>query len=653
MRKINRLSSEKSPYLRHSAHQKIEWFPWSEEAFETAKRENKPIFLSSGAVWCHWCHVMAKECFEDQEIVRLLNENFISIKLDRDERPDIDQRYQQAVHAMGSGGGWPLSVFLTHDKKPFFGGTYFPPVDSLGRPGFNRVLKAVIDLHNSKKDEIAEYGRRIIDTLKSEREPGREISRHMIDTAVTDILSHFDPQHGGFGSSPKFSMPGAIELLINRYFFTGKESVGFAVRKTLESMSKGGFYDQIGGGFHRYSVDSAWIVPHFEKMADDNAWHLRNYLDAYAVFGDEYFKEIAEGIIHFVGDVLSDPDGGFYVSQDADVVPEDEGGYFTWTEAEFKKALDDEAYKILSLHLWDERGTVHHDGSKKVLFVSLEAPEIAGRTAMDVQTVSGIIKRGKKKLLAHRNRRPPPFVDKTLYTSLNGMMISSYLKAFRVLGGKDLRDFALRSLEKVIKGRLIGDELFHVERVEATLDDYVYLIDALISAYEATGNSSYIFKADGLMGSCIDKFWDKNGGGFFDTGREIIEMRLKGVEDIPHPSANSLGIILLLRLSFMCGKKTYHKHAESSLRVFSLQAKNMDTHGGYYFCALDAYFNMLNLTLHTASEDRLAEAALSCYRPYLSILYGEDKGYAIPCLQDVCHEPVYSPDSLRDFLRSK
>ncbi len=650
---MNRLSAEKSPYLRHSAYQKIEWYPWSEEPFEIAKRGKKPVFLSSGAVWCHWCHVMAKECFEDEEIVKLLNENFICIKLDRDERPEIDQRYQRAVQAMGSGSGWPLSVFLTPDKKPFFGGTYFPAEDRLGKPGFKRVLKAVRDLYNSKTDEVTEYSGRIISSIKAKPVRVGEIGEPEIDKAVMEVLSHFDPQHGGFGSSPKFPMPGAIEFLINRFFFTGKESIGFAAKKTLESMAKGGFYDQIGGGFHRYSVDESWIVPHFEKMADDNAWHLRNYVNAYSVFGNEYFKDVAEGVIHFVRDVLSDPGGGFYASQDADVVPEDEGGYFTWTEKEFREVLNEEEYKVLSLHLIDDKGSMHHDRSKKVLFVAMEAPEIAAKTGMDALKVSGIIKTGKKKLLARRNERVSPFVDGTLYTSVNGMLISSYLKAFRAVGTKDLKDFALKSLERVIKDHLIDGELFHTNGVRAFLDDYVYLIEALIAACETTGDSPYLLQADNLMGECMNKFWDKDGGGFFDTEDEIVEMRLKNIEDVPHPSANSLAVILLLKLYFITGKKDYYRSAEESLKAFSWQAKNVGIHAGYYFCGVDAFFRMIKLILQTAPENELAKAVLSSAHPYISILYGKEKGCVIPCIQDVCYEPIDKPERLRDFLGKK
>jgi uncharacterized protein YyaL (SSP411 family) len=649
---MNRLSKETSPYLSHSANQKIDWYPWSAEAFEKALAEDKPVFLSSGAVWCHWCHVMAKECFENEEIVRLLNENFVSIKLDRDEHPDIDRRYQNAVAVMGFGGGWPLSVFLTPDKIPFFGGTYFPPEDSLGRAGFKKVLKAVADFYHTKRGKIAESGRKLIDSLKPKPLTGGEIQESMINDAVTNILSRFDTNNGGFGSSPKFPMPGAVQLLIHRYYFTRMESFGYIVRKTLEAMAKGGFHDQIGGGFHRYSVDEAWIVPHFEKMADDNAWLLRNYLDAYAVSGYEYFREIAKGTIHFLSNVLADPEGGFYASQDADVTPEDEGGYFTWTDEDFKRVLNEEEYKVLNLHLFHERGSMHHDGSKKVLFVSMEADEIAKKLGIDERTVSGRIDSGKKKLLLERNNRESPFIDKTLYTSLNGMLITSFLKAFRVFKDEDLKEFALKSLRKILKRRYMNGELFHTDHVKAVLDDYVYLIEALIGAYEITGDSSYLNQAETLMGLCLEKFWEKDGG-FFDTESEVLGIRLKSIEDIPHPSANSLGIILLLKLHSMTDEKKYHDYAETALKIFSLQAKDMGIHSGYYFCAMDAYFHMLKVTLQASPLSKLAEITLSSFYPSLGILYGEDRGRVIPCVKDTCFPPIDTPEGIKEFFENR
>jgi uncharacterized protein YyaL (SSP411 family) len=649
---MNRLAHEKSAYLKHAAHQRIDWYAWSEEAFEKAHREDKPVFLSTGAIWCHWCHVMAQESFENEEIIKLLNDNFVNVKLDRDERPDIDRIYQNAVAAMGAGGGWPLSVFLTHDKMPFYGGTYFPPEDLYGRPGFKKVLKAVLELFTSKKEEISHYTGKLINALKPKPMDLEDLKESEVGKAVEKILSELDPQNGGFGTAPKFPMTGALEFLINRYVLTSKESIRHAVKKTLESMAKGGFHDQIQGGFHRYSTDEAWIIPHFEKMADDNAWLLRNYIDAYAIFGDEYFKDVATGIINFIQEVLSDTDGGFYASQDADVTPDDEGGYFTWTDEDFRKVMSDEEYRILSLYLFHEKGTMHHDGAKRVLFVSLEKNEIAQKTGIDIHKVNEIIARGKKKLLRERKKRKMPFVDKTLYTSLNGMLITAYLKAFRILKDKQIKDYALKSLHRIMKKYFIENELFHSEGVKAFLDDYINFGEALVSAYEVTGDPSYLRKADDVMELCIRKLWDSNEGGFFETETQLIGIRLKGIEDISHPSANALSIRLLLKLYHLTGKDTFYQYAEKALKAFSARAKNQHILTGYYYSALDAYFNMLTLTLHTTKRE-LIDMALSMFSPYTNIVYGEDKGFVLPCLGTVCYEPIDNPEALKEFLKKR
>ncbi len=647
---MNRLSKEKSAYLKHSAYQGIDWYSWSEEAFEKARADDKPVFLSSGAAWCHWCHVMAEECFEDEEIVKLLNENFVCIKIDRDERPDIDKRFQRAVAAMGSGGGWPLSIFLTPDKKPFFGGTYFPPEDSYGRPGFKKVLRTIADFYESKKADVYEYSLKLMDSLKPELPAKGELDESLLNEAVNDIVSEFDPQNGGFGAAPKFPMPGAVEFLINRYFFAPKETIKHVVKTTLTAMAKGGIHDHIGGGFHRYSTDEAWVIPHFEKMADDNAWLLRNYIYAYGMFGDEYFRQVAEGIGGFIKDVLSAPEGGFYASQDADVRPDDEGGYFTWRDEELKNALDDEEYRILSLHLVGEKGAMHHDASKKVLFTAMEPDEIAVKTGMTIESVREVIASGKAKLLAERKKRNAPFVDTATYVSLNGMLISAWLLAYRVFRDNHLKEFALLSLEKVLKNYFKNGELFHSDGVKAILDDYVHLTDALIAAYEITGEAFFLSRAEDLMGLCLGKFWDKSEGGFFDTEDEIAGLRLKSVEDIPHPSANSLGILLLLKLYSMTEKEIYRNYSETALKAFSRSARDTGIHSAYYFCALDAHFNMLRLILETSPESALAREALSDFIPYLSVYYKEDNGLIIPCSRGACHQPVGTPAELRKFL---
>lgn len=480
-----------------------------------------------------------------------------------------------------------------------------------------------------------------------------ETNESIINEAVTRILFQFDPHNGGFGTAPKFPMPGAIEFLMNRYVLSGNEFVGFAVKKTLESMAKGGFHDQVGGGFHRYSTDEAWIVPHFEKMADDNAWLLRNYIDGYCIFENKYFRKVSEGIIDFVRSELSDPEGGFYTSQDADITPDDEGGYFTWTDKDFIRMLTDEEYTILSLHLLHEKGCMHHDRSKKVLFISMDPEEIAKKTGMDVKAVTEIINSGKEKLLKERGKRKKPFIDKTLYTAINGMLISAYIKAFKVLKDERLKDFSLKSLERIMKKYFAHNELYHSDGVNALLDDYIHLIDAFIAAYEITGSPVYLHRADELMDICIKKFWDTNEGGFFDTEDAILGIRLKRIEDIPHPSANSLALLLLLKLHFMTAKKIYRHYAETALAIFSSRAKNMDIHSGYYFCAMDAYFHILKLTMETSPASELTETIFSNFIPYVSIVYGKDNGRIIPCLRDVCCEPIERSDRLVAFLKEK
>lgn len=650
---MNRLSNENSAYLRHASHHKIDWYPWSEEAFIKASLLDKPVFLSTGAVWCHWCHVMAKESFEDEEVADILNEHFICVKLDRDERPDVDRRYQQAVSAMGYGSGWPLSIFLTPDKKPFFGGTYFPTDDSFGRPCFKKVLMAVIEFYSSKRDDVDDYSLKVIGFLKERPSASGAAETADVDDAVLKIMDEFDPENGGFGKFPKFPMPGAISLLMNRYFFKKDETLGSAVKKTLLSMASGGFHDQLGGSFHRYSVDASWIVPHFEKMADDNACLLRNYTDAYALFKDERFRETAEGIIGFIKEVLSDPDGGFYASQDADVTPDDEGGYFTWTEDELRKTLDEEEFAVLSLYYLSKKGAMHHEPSKFVLSVSMTPEAIAEKTGINIEKLEHIIKTGKSKLIAQRGLRVMPFIDRAMYTSINGMLISSLLNAYRVLNDEDAKNIAMKGLDRVIHMHHIEGELFHVEGVKAFLEDYVHITDALITAYEITASGPYLSLAEEIMNICIERLWDKEEGGFLDSEDNLLDIKIKSIHDIPHPSANSIAVILLMKLSHMTGDEKYKSYADASLRYFSAPSRETGIHSANYFTALDASSNMLKLTMQARPESELVRSALSIFYPYKSVLFGSDEGRIIPCIGNTCFDPVTDIDGLTSLIETK
>jgi uncharacterized protein YyaL (SSP411 family) len=643
---MNHLVNERSPYLRHAANQPVDWRPWSDESFDLARQEDKPVFLSTGAVWCHWCHVMAKETFQDEEVARLLNELFICIKLDRDERPDIDQRFQQAVAAMGSGSGWPLSVFLTPDRKPFFGGTYFPPEDRHGRPGFRSVLLSVSGFYRSQRGKVEEYAGRLRDALTPDRVQPGELRKQALTDAVAAILTQYDPKNGGFGASPKFPMPGALEFLIRRQpLMRDGLFVELAIRKTLESMARGGFHDHLGGGFHRYSVDEAWTVPHFEKMADDNAWLLRNYIDAYALFGDERFKAVAQGIIRFTREVLSDPSGGFFASQDADVTPDDEGGYFTWTDDEFRAVLTVPEHAVLSRLLFDPRGAMHHDPSRHVLFAVRDPREVALELAMPLDAVEHLIARGKEKLFQARNARPAPFIDRTLYTSLNGLFITSCLGAARVLDDPWLRDFSLTSLSRVLREHYNGAQLLHTAGIPGLLDDHVHLVDALLSAYEVTGDARHLLQAQEMMRLTLALFQDSEGG-FFDTSQDVLGTRLKRIDDIPHPSANSTAVLVLLKLHRLTGEDRYQEAAAKALSFFAPAAAEIGIHAGAYYGVLDAWFNLLTLTVEAPPESKLARAARTFAGAATVIRYTGDQGRVIPCRDTLCGEPITDPGAL-------
>ncbi len=387
-------------------------------------------------------------------------------------------------------------------------------------------------------------------------------------------------------------------------------------------------------------------------MADDNAGLLNNYVDGYALYRDERFRDIAQGIITFTRDVLSDPEGGFFASQDADVTPDDEGGYFTWTEEAFRKELDPDEYAVLSAHLLTARGSMHHDPSKKVLSLVRQPEEIAKSLGRPRDDIMRIIACGKKKLFEARARRETPFIDRTLYPSLNGMLIRSYFHAYAVLGSEEIKSFAVKSLERILRERLVNGNLQHSEHIPALLEDYIHLVDALVSGYEATAEKRYLTLADELMAACIGKFYDAAEGGFFDTEQEVLGARMKRVEDIPQPAANALAVLLLLKLSLMTGKNEYRQKAEQSLRIFVDLAREIGAHAGAYYCGLDASFRTFKLTVEAVPESELARAARSLSGTmYTAIVYGDDRGRVTPCKGTTCFEPVNDPSRLIEVCK--
>src|SRR5882724_605922 len=416
----NALAQASSSFLRSAMHQPIHWHEWGAEAFEKATQQNKPILLDIGAVWCHWCHVMDRESYDDPEIAVLINQHFIAIKVDRDERPDVDSRYQTAVQAISGQGGWPLTAFLTPEGKPYYAGTYFPPRDGQGRPSFRRVLLTLANAFQEKHAEVLESAESAMGAIsQAEGFAGKagELQAQLIDSMVESTVKLFDPEHGGFGSSPKFPHPSAMDLLMQRYAETGNQQLIEIVSTTLEKMAQGGVYDHLAGGFHRYAVDEHWIVPHFEKMAYDNSELLKNYVHGYQLTGNKFFAWVARDIIRWMDEWLTDQEhGGFYGSQDADYSLEDDGDYFTWTLDEAEAALSSNELQVAMLH-YDigEVGEMHHNPAKNVLYLRASIDEVAERVKKSLQEVQAILDSAKRKMYAARLQRTTPFVDKTVY----------------------------------------------------------------------------------------------------------------------------------------------------------------------------------------------------------------------------------------------
>ncbi len=582
----NRLKDSASPYLRSAAHQPIDWHEWGGPAFARAASEDKPILLDIGAVWCHWCHVIDRESYENSEIAKIINENFVAVKVDRDERPDVDARYQSAVSAISGQGGWPLTGFLLPNGKPFFGGTYFPPEDQMGRPGFRRILLAVADSYKNKRADLVRAADHLADAVaqaemftgaRAEFDPG------VVDAQIASVTQQFDIKNGGFGHAPKFPHSSVIDLVLERYQQTKEKHLLAVVETTLEKMARGGVYDQLVGGFHRYSVDERWLVPHFEKMSYDNSELLRNYLHGWQATQIPFLRETAEGIVGWVNEVLSDQEkGGFYASQDADYSLDDDGDYFTWTLEELRAALPPDEARVMELYYDVEpHGEMHHNPAKNVLWIARDAGDIAQQLGLDEASVCLMIAKGKGKLLAARVPRPTPFVDKTMYVSWNAMFVSAYLDAAGVLDGstnKTCRDFALKTMDRMLAeawsetrgfGHRIGGPA-----LDGSLDDQVYSVLALLDAYEATLDPRYFAAAQKTMDLAIARYGDAEGGGFFDRPSDAapmggLDVRRKPFQDSPTPGANSVATIALIRMHAFTGDKCYYDFAQKTLEAFA------------------------------------------------------------------------------------
>ena len=705
----NALAQASSSYLRSAMHQPIAWQQWGDAAFAQAQRENKPILLDIGAVWCHWCHVMDRESYEDAEIAAILKEHYIAIKVDRDERPDVDSRYQSAVSAMSGTGGWPLTVILTPDGKPFFGGTYFPKDERYGRPGFARVLLTMAEVFRTKHGEVLESAASVVSAIEyNESFSGRSGDLHasLAQKIMQSAVQQFDPRHGGFGSQPKFPHPAMMDLLLDASVRAGDESARTAAQTTalvtLDKMAQGGVFDQIAGGFHRYSVDEHWVVPHFEKMAYDNSELLKNYLHSFQCFANPEHARVAREILRWMDACLSDRErGGFYGSQDADISLDDDGDYFTWTRTEAAAVLTPEEMQAAALY-YDigDLGDMHHNPAKNVLHVKFTLGEVAQRLAMDVEMVQSLLGSARKKLFAARLQRQTPYIDRTLYVNWNAMCISAYLEAARVLALPAAKRFALLSLDRVLQATWkASGELTRVaatadgdapaQPIAGTLDDYAMLGTACLDAWESTAEMRYYETAEAIAATLVKKFFDATGGGFFDTDLSqcdinsaplgVLGARRKPLQDSPTPAANPTAATLLLRLEALNGRAEWREKAQDTLEAFAGVVEHFGLYAGAYGLSLQRFLLppvQVCVVGEDAAADVLFAAAMTRYAinktvlrlpraaiaaralppvlaetlPHLPELQGT-ASFAVVCSGTSCHAPVHSADALVELLQ--
>jgi hypothetical protein len=592
----NRLAGARSAYLASAAHQPVHWHPWGDEAFREAKTRDRPILLDIGAVWCHWCHVMDGESYEDPALASYLNEHFVCVKVDRDERPDVDSRYQRAVQAMSGQGGWPLTVLLTPEGQAFFGGTYFPPDGKYGRPGLRSVLEQIRRAWEEQRphlDAQAMAVRRALSEQSEAAAPG-DLVPDLLDDAAHQMAQYFDPVHGGFGTQPKFPHPAAVLFLIRRWQDTGEARWREIAERTLEGMARGGIHDHLGGGFHRYSVDENWIVPHFEKMSYDNSELLRAYVEGAAAFGSAELAEVARGIVAWVRETLADPAGGFGASQDADVGLEDDGNYFTWTREEAEAALPAEQFELAAAY-YDigTAGEMPHDPGRNVLFTPRPLGAVARQLGMVEADAGARLVSARAGLKAARDRRPAPTVDPSRYAAWNAMLASALFRAGAVLDDPWAGRAAMRALERLRAEAPAPDRVAHAPGGDADLlEDQVQVGVAAIDAFEHTGDATWLDWARRIMERVWEEFADPEAGGLYDAARSrggegLLPVRVKPVEDAPTPSPNGLGALVFARLHAHTGEPVWAERRDAVLRAFAGAAPRLGLHAATWLLAAD------------------------------------------------------------------
>ena len=680
----NRLIHETSPYLLQHAHNPVDWYPWSDEAFAEAKKENKPVLLSIGYSACHWCHVMERESFENEQIAKLMNNLFINIKVDREERPDLDEIYMNAVQMLTGRGGWPMTMFLTPDRQPFYGGTYFPPEDRHGMPGFPHILQGVAQAYRDKPEDVQKSVEQILSALK--RMSHSEDHEHVfagdaIGKAAEQIATAYDAENGGLGQAPKFPNPGVYELFLRHHHHSGTKRFLEMVTHTLNRMALGGIYDHVGGGFHRYSVDEKWLVPHFEKMLYDNAQLVRTLALLYRATGNEFFKRVMEETLEYLIREMLHSEGGFYSTQDADSEGE-EGKFFVWSWMEVNQILGEEDGEIFC-RIYDVSESGNFEG-KNILHPILTVAQAVGLFKKTPHQIETIIAQAQQKLFAARETREKPFRDEKIITSWNGLMLSGLAEALKISAKPSFLTAANRTIQLIFTRMFFDGLLLHTYKDgEAKqlgfLDDYAFLAVGLLDFYEATLDRSALERAVELTEIMVREFWDSSGGGFFYTGKshEQLVSRSKPVFDSSVPSGNAKATELLLRLYHLTGKEDFLGNAEIVLRSYSHAMESQPFGFAHMLCALDFYLRkpkeivLVGKPEDWGTKELLAEIQ-SNYLPNMTLqLVGPEqaldevspllagktqidgKATAYVCQNYICSAPVTRPEELKSLLASE
>jgi uncharacterized protein YyaL (SSP411 family) len=681
----NRLVHAQSTYLRSAAYQPIGWYEYGPEAFADAQRQHKPILLDIGAAWCHWCHVMDHESYENPEIATLLNERFIPIKVDRDERPELDARFQTAVQLLSQQGGWPLTVFLTPDGTPFFGGTYFPPEDRRGQQGLKTLLPVIADAFAHRRDELEAVAAQVLARARAVEPPAPgAIDREVSEAILSAISRAFNPRAGGFAhTGAQFPHPAAVEFALLAWTRTHEERWQTIAALTLTAMARGGLYDQLGGGFHRYTVDTTWRIPHFEKLGTENALLLATYLHAAVLLGDELYRDIAEGTLHYLWTVLADHDrGGFFYSQDADS-PAGEGAYWTWSAAEVEALLPpDERAVVLPAYGILPDGPL--DG-RNVLYQAETPAQLGARLHLPLPDVLARLTRGRARLWQAREERPHPGIDRSKYAAGNAIMISACLEAGTLLARPDVTAFALRSLECLLRDAYDPDQgVYHAfqteegARLPGIFDDQIFTVRALLDAFAVSGTAALLVTARALIDHCLEHYWDAATGGFFDTAaaqRTTGESPLQGVprksaEDIALPSANAVAALVLDRLWGLTHDTRYHLLAQRTLEACAARVGNTGIFAATFGQALTFHLTPPLQAIIVGdptlpATQRLWETAVRLYRPGRAVALFAPDGLALPyppgpdghavayvCAGERCATRTEDPDELRRALET-